>query len=1114
LAAGAYSYKMASDLVESMNKVDVAFKKDAASVQSWGKTTLNTLGLSKNSALDMAALFGDMSTSMGISTNKAADMSMEMVELAADLASFKNIQIEVAQTALAGVFTGETESLKRLGIVMTEANLQQYLYSQGVQKRIQDLTQAEKVQLRYNYIFEMTKNAQGDFLRTSEGAANQMRIFQESIKETAASLGDGLLPVITPLIQKSNELLKAFAELTPAQKQLIIGSTGMLAAIGPLSWGIGAMVSNGRKAVDMFGALNKVMAKNPYLVLAAGVSILATALISLKKNHDFVSEGFSNFTKDLTTEQNSMNLLFATYKDTTASVTVRKAAMDQLNTVYKDYMPFLLTEKTTLQDIEKAQKEANDSLIKNIAIKSKQADTEEINNNALQRQKDISKNILGDITKKYGASVAGVASVELRELVNQIVELQNAGKAQEAYGLRAAFVMKYQKVAVSETTKQVRDYVESLHDQANSIKEINDFYNVLIGTFKKVEETTPNINPTKTELAPAMTEQGLEKLKTYKQAWERFDINDPNRGKLKIPQFDETNYSNFIKKTQDSISVYDEVALKMKNVADKNLAFSTTLDKTALKEKTASEQTSVLVAKLEELWEIGARPGTPMFDAYNEALKKLVTTTNALETKQRKIKEISEEIFIISDSFGAIGEGLEEINPEFAKFANQVADFTNNAGNAFAGWAQVAMGNMAALPQALSGTLGILNDIKKGIDAVYGDNSEEKARWAEVSRLNNLTVMDALYDGINYKLERQLSLIEKINGVSKLNNFEKTSASVYDEIEKVKKQIESTPITFTDADTKWFEKSILESGLYDSVSSGASKAKNQKDIRYGEMYANIDQLRKLKEEGLLVAGQKSPIGGFTMGFNANDIDTIEKMLKQVDELEAKYGDLKTAQEEYLMSLSGTTSSELSNDMVSAFEEAFTKAKGSAEAFYANLKDLNTETFNDILKQSVVNAWKQNFLDGKIKDWLVNFEKDVIDEQKERIVSNVKGNRASSKTITTEGLSVDEAKENAEKLANLMTDAEKGYFELAKMIEGLTGGDAFTVPDENKTDSTGLKGAIKGMSEETAGLIAGQFNGLRITSVKIEKNTSVLPEIRDILKNNSIAADDTMRAYGW
>lgn len=107
MAFGAFSIKMASDFEESLNKVDVAFKGSSQSVRDWSTTTLDSFGIAQGEALDMAALFGDMSTSMGMTTDQAASMSTNLVGLAGDMASFKNIRQDVAATALKSIFTGK-----------------------------------------------------------------------------------------------------------------------------------------------------------------------------------------------------------------------------------------------------------------------------------------------------------------------------------------------------------------------------------------------------------------------------------------------------------------------------------------------------------------------------------------------------------------------------------------------------------------------------------------------------------------------------------------------------------------------------------------------------------------------------------------------------------------------------------------------------------------------------------------------------------------------------------------------------------------------------------------------------------------------------------------------
>jgi phage-related protein len=239
----AASVKLASDMEENVNKVNVAFKDNATEIQDWSKGTLKSFGIAQLTALEMASLFGDMGTAMGQSTGEASKMSSSLVGLAGDLASFKNIGIEQAQDALKGIFTGEGESLKSLGVIMQDSTLEAYALASGQQKAYKEMTQAEKVALRYAFVMNATKNAQGDFARTSGGAANQMRIFQESLKEIGVSFGNILLPAFTEIITYVNGLIQKFGGLGLETQKMILIVAGVAAAIGPLLIVFGMMIS-------------------------------------------------------------------------------------------------------------------------------------------------------------------------------------------------------------------------------------------------------------------------------------------------------------------------------------------------------------------------------------------------------------------------------------------------------------------------------------------------------------------------------------------------------------------------------------------------------------------------------------------------------------------------------------------------------------------------------------------------------------------------------------------------------------------------------------------------------------------------------------------------------
>lgn len=271
----------ASDFDENLNKIDVAFGNSASEVKAWADTATESFGLSMNQALEATSLFGDMATSMGISQSEAASMSTSLAGLAGDLASFKNIGIDQAMTALNSVFTGETESLKQLGIVMTETNLQEF--ADGLGLVYDDMTQAEKVQLRYNYVMEMSKNAIGDYARTSDGTANSMRTFQASVENLATTLGQNLLPIVTPIIQKATEMVNTFAEADPELQQLVLKIAGIAAAAGPVLIVLGKLVSSFGAVTGAVGSMAKAISgiKNIGSIFSAITSPVGLAVAAV-----------------------------------------------------------------------------------------------------------------------------------------------------------------------------------------------------------------------------------------------------------------------------------------------------------------------------------------------------------------------------------------------------------------------------------------------------------------------------------------------------------------------------------------------------------------------------------------------------------------------------------------------------------------------------------------------------------------------------------------------------------------------------------------------------------------------------------------------------------------
>ena len=266
LSAGATAgltgmFKAASDLNENLNKTEVVFGDLSNDVIEWSKTTLNSFGVAQSSALEMSSYFGDMATSMGLTNEQAAEMGKELVGRAGDMASFKNVSLDVAQSGLAAIFTGQAASLRRFGIVMTEANLEAYALANGFTKQYSEMDQAEKVMLRYQYVMDATKNSAGDFANTSDGAANSVRVAQESLKEAAATLGEEVIPLVLPLIQNVTDLVQGINSMDEGTKNLIVTGLAVTAVASPILSiggkmisGIGWMIGTGLPSLaNLFG---------------------------------------------------------------------------------------------------------------------------------------------------------------------------------------------------------------------------------------------------------------------------------------------------------------------------------------------------------------------------------------------------------------------------------------------------------------------------------------------------------------------------------------------------------------------------------------------------------------------------------------------------------------------------------------------------------------------------------------------------------------------------------------------------------------------------------------------------------------------------------------------
>jgi phage-related protein len=229
--------ELGSNLAEVQNVVDVTFTTMSDKVNEFAKNAMTSAGLSETMAKQYVGTFGAMSKSFGFSEAQAYDMSTALTQLTGDVASFYNISQDLAYIKLKSVFTGETETLKDLGVVMTQSALDQYALANGYGKTTSAMTEQEKVALRLAFVQKQLSAASGDFIRTSDSWANQVRVMQLQLQSLKATVGQGLINLFTPVLRVINILLGKLATLANAFKsftELITGkkSSGQTGASG------------------------------------------------------------------------------------------------------------------------------------------------------------------------------------------------------------------------------------------------------------------------------------------------------------------------------------------------------------------------------------------------------------------------------------------------------------------------------------------------------------------------------------------------------------------------------------------------------------------------------------------------------------------------------------------------------------------------------------------------------------------------------------------------------------------------------------------------------------------------------------------------------------------
>lgn len=265
------SITIASDLTEVQNVVDVTFGDFKDKIESLAAVSIPELGMSELTVKQIASRFQAMGTAMGIARGEMADMSVDLTRLAGDMSSFYNVAQEDVAQSLQSVFTGETKPLRKYGLDLTQATLKEWALKNGIDADMKSMSQMEKTMLRYQYVMANTTAAQGDFIRTADTWANQVRILKEQLKQLAGVLGTAFINALKPLVSALNSALSSIISFA----QTVVNALGKI-----FGWKI--KISNSGIASDFDGA-------------ASGADDIAGSTGKAAKNVDKMKAGLRAF---------------------------------------------------------------------------------------------------------------------------------------------------------------------------------------------------------------------------------------------------------------------------------------------------------------------------------------------------------------------------------------------------------------------------------------------------------------------------------------------------------------------------------------------------------------------------------------------------------------------------------------------------------------------------------------------------------------------------------------------------------------------------------------------------------------------------------------------------
>ena len=273
LAAGGAAIKMAMDAEESRNLFEVSMGNMTEAADEWAAHLSDAMGINRYEAQKTIGTFNVMLKSMEQGEKGSFDMAKGLSQLGYDMASFFNLEPEDAFLKLQSAIAGEAEPLKRLGIIVNDTTIKTWALNNGMIKQGEVLTEAQKVQARYNVILERTTLAQGDMARTLDSPANKLRILKSRVAETTIEFGMKMLPTFEKMLSLIEKGVKWFGDMSDSSKELTIKIAAVAASIGPLLIMIGKFIKIAPQVGKAIKAMTGPFGLITVAILAAGAAI-------------------------------------------------------------------------------------------------------------------------------------------------------------------------------------------------------------------------------------------------------------------------------------------------------------------------------------------------------------------------------------------------------------------------------------------------------------------------------------------------------------------------------------------------------------------------------------------------------------------------------------------------------------------------------------------------------------------------------------------------------------------------------------------------------------------------------------------------------------------------